>query len=76
MKIATFKVTSKSGVGKDLIWARMDIFKDRPFGNRFESLPTLQTNEKLHIGLEVNAVYGNRVLLAEHMFADSRPSNL
>lgn len=46
-------VTSKSGVGKDLIWARMDIFKDRPFGKRFDSLPTLDSNEKLHIGVEV-----------------------
>ena len=31
----------------------MDIFKDRPFGQRFDSLPTLDSNEKLHIGLEV-----------------------
>jgi len=46
-------IETYGGVGKDLIWARMDIFKDRPFGKRFDSLPTLDSNEKLHIGVEL-----------------------
>jgi len=46
-------IETYGGIGKDLIWARMDIFKDKPFGQRFDSLPKLDSNEKLHIGLEL-----------------------
>lgn len=46
-------VKTYGGVGSNLIWARMDIFRDSDFEDRFHSPPVLKTTEKLHVGLEL-----------------------
>ena len=53
MFFETFLNSVNSGVGSNLIWARMDIFRDSDFEERFNSPPVLKTTEKLHVGLEV-----------------------
>lgn len=46
-------VKTYGGVGANLIWARMDIYRDSSFEDKFLSPPVLKTSEKLHIGIEL-----------------------
>jgi len=46
-------VKTYGGVGANLIWARMDLYEDEDFGEKFLSPPVMKTSEKLHVGIEL-----------------------